>query len=97
MENLQPSNITLEFGILADEVIVIKYIVVIDENFSSTNAMVQSKIVYSVNEQVDLEEDSGTGTITIIDNQIVMAKTSNKKNCTKWRHYYLSVWNFQFG
>lgn len=79
MPQLNPANITLENGILSEEVIVISYVVIINNNASSSQETIQSKIVYSVNEQVDLEEDCGTSVITIIDNEIVITKTSNKQ------------------
>lgn len=79
MPQLTPNNIALEYGILSEEIFVISYVVTVNKNISSSQETIQSKIVYSVNEQVDLEEDCGTSVITIIDNEIVMTKSSNKR------------------
>jgi len=74
-------------GILLDDLdpqstMVIKYVVVVDENPSVTNTDIKSKITYSVNEVLDLEEFSNDVTLYLSNNSITLNLSADKSVLT---------------
>lgn len=65
--------------ILSQEVVVIKYIVVVDEQLSSTSASITSNITYSVNEVDNLSENLPVVSLTLVDNKLTITKTADKQ------------------
>lgn len=70
-------------GILLDDLdpqstMVIKYLVVTDENMSATSADIKSKVTYSVNEVLNLEEFSNTVTLYLSNNSVTLNLSADK-------------------
>lgn len=57
---------------------VIKYTIKIDENTPEQTITNTAEITYTVNERIDLQESTNTVEISLINNKIVVTKTSDK-------------------
>lgn len=62
----------------AGQTTTIKYSIIIDENITTSQVETSSHLTYSVNNTQNLVEDSNTLDIEIINNEIVLTKTSDK-------------------
>lgn len=69
---------TLDYGILSQEIVIIKYSVIVDDNLTQTSAQISSQISYSVNEVDKLSENLQNISITLVDNKLTITKTADK-------------------
>lgn len=60
------------------ECVLIKYTIVVDDSPTASTITSVSNITYSINEVIDLSEDSNTVSVSVVNNKLKVTKTADK-------------------